>query len=88
MQVTVHDENENPLAGATVSASWTDAVVKLASCVTDAAGQCTLKSGTLSGKRPSVTLTITDVMAPSRAYDAGANHGVGATASITLTKPI
>jgi PKD repeat protein len=88
MQVTVHDENDNPLAGATVSASWTEAVVKLASCVTDAAGQCTLKSGTLSGKRPSVSLTITDVAAPSRAYDAGANHGVGAIAAITLTKPI
>jgi hypothetical protein len=88
VQVTVHDENDQPLAGATVSASWTEAVVKLASCVTDAAGQCTLKSGTLSGKRPTVSLTITDVAAPSRAYDADANHGVGATAAITLTKPI
>lgn len=88
MVVTIHDTEEAPVAGATVSAAWTGAVVKSASCITDSAGRCTMKSGTLSGKNLWVTLTVTGVAALSLAYDPTAAHAVPGGAAITLTKPV
>jgi len=87
MEITVHDEDENPVAGATVAVQWTEAVVKTGSCVTNAVGICTVLSGTLSRKRPSVTLTVTDVTAPSATYSVSMNHSTtGTGSSITLTR--
>lgn len=74
--------------GATVAVAWTQAVVKTGACTTDAAGTCTVQSGTLSGLRPSVTLAVTGVTVSSATYAATANHSVtGTGSSITLTKP-
>lgn len=81
---TVHDQFEQPVAGATVTAAWTGALVKTGSCVTTDTGQCTLASGTLSGKRIGATATVTGVTAPSSTYAVAANH---AATAITLVKP-
>jgi len=68
--------------------SWTGAVVKLASCVTAANGQCTLQSGTLSYGRSWVTLTVTSVSAPLSTYNGAANHTPsGAGSAITAIRP-
>jgi PKD repeat protein len=85
----VHDAGERPIAGATVTAAWTGAVVKTSTCVTDVAGKCVLKSGTLSYGRSWVTLNVTTVVAPGTLYDPTANHNQSGTrtATITLNRP-
>ena len=62
--VAAHGADERPIAGATITVSWTGAVVKTASCITASNGQCTLRSGTLSYGRSWVTLAVTNVAAP------------------------
>ena len=85
----LHDIDERPVAGATVTAAWTGAVVKTSTCVTDAAGKCVLKSGTLSYGRSWVTLNVTAVAAPGSVYDATANHNASGTRTpaITVNRP-
>jgi PKD repeat protein len=85
--VAIHDADEAPVAGALVRFAWSGAVTKTGSCVTDAAGQCTAASGTLSAKRPSVALSVTDVAAPAAIFDEPANHGAE-TASVPATATI
>ena len=86
--VRIEDAEERPIAGATVTAVWSGAVVKTVSCVTGAAGLCTLKSGTLSYLRATVTLAVTSVVAPGRVYDATMNHaGVVKATAFTLNRP-
>ena len=85
----VHDSSEQPIAGAAVTAAWTGAVVKTVTCVTDAAGTCVLKSGTLSYGRSTVTLNVTAVAAPGSVYEPASNHNQAGTKtlSITLNRP-
>jgi hypothetical protein len=63
--------------------------VKTSTCVTDVAGKCVLKSGTLSYGRSWVTLNVTTVVAPGTLYDPTANHNQSGTrtATITLNRP-
>jgi PKD repeat protein len=83
--VVLHDVAERPIAGATVTAAWTGAVVKTSTCVTDWAGKCVLKSGTLSYGRYWVTLNVTAVTAPGSVYDSTANHNSSGTRTPTIT---
>jgi PKD repeat protein len=88
--VAVHGVDHGPIAGATVTAAWTGAVMKAASCVTTATGLCTFKSGTLSRLRYWTTLTITGVAAPLADYDANGNHdqiGSGPGTAVTINQP-
>jgi len=87
--VVVHDAGERPIAGATVTAAWTGAVVKTSTCVTDVAGKCVLKSGTLSHLLSWVKLNVTSVAAPGSVYDAAGNHNESGTrtATFTLNRP-
>jgi PKD repeat protein len=80
--IGVHGADERPIPGAAVQFAWTGAVVKTGRCVTDAAGRCTVPTGTLSWKRPTVTLTVTGVTAPDSAYVAAASH----PASVTVVR--
>jgi len=60
--------------------------VKTSTCVTDAAGTCTLKSGTLSYGRSWVTTDVTTVVVePGRVYDPTANHNASGTVTPTIT---
>ena len=87
--VTVHGVDERPIAGATVSAAWSGAVVKNATCVTDVSGTCVLKSGTLSYSRSTVTLDVTAIVAPDGTYDGTSNHDTSGTrmSAVTLIRP-
>ena len=86
--VTVHGADERPVAGATVSAAWSGAVVRNATCVTNAAGSCTMKSGTLSYLRSTVTLSVSAVAAPGSVFNAGASHDLAkALTAFTLVRP-
>jgi PKD repeat protein len=84
--VLLHDAAERPIAGATLTAAWTGAVVTTVTCVADATGKCVLKSGTLSDGRSWVTLNVTAVVAPgSIVYDPTANHNQSGTRTTTIT---
>ena len=84
--VLLHDAAERPMAGATLTAAWTGAVVKTVTCVTDATGNCVLKSGTLSYGRSWVTLNVTTVVAAGDSvYDPTANHNPSGTRMTTIT---
>jgi PKD repeat protein len=85
----IHGLNERAIAGATVTAVWSEAVVKTVTCVSDLDGRCTLKSGTLSYRRGTVTLKVTSVVAPGSVYDAPASHDQAGiqTPSLTLIRP-
>jgi hypothetical protein len=71
---TVHDGNENPVAGAVVSGSWTSGTSGNGSCVTNASGQCSVTSSNLRNNTASATFTVTNVSHGSLTYQAGSNH--------------
>ena len=86
--VTLHSLDEQPIAGATVTATWSGAVTKTVSGVTDATGRCVLKSGTLSYGRSKVSLNVTAAAAPNIVYDPAANHdATGSMPTFTLIRP-
>jgi uncharacterized repeat protein (TIGR01451 family) len=73
--ITVHDAGENPVAGATVSGSWSSGANGSDSCVTDAAGQCSITKGNIKGNEPSVVFTVDDITRlAGDTYDSGSNH--------------
>lgn len=85
--ITVHDGNHNPVAGVTVTGSWSSGGT--GSCVTDANGRCSL-SKAFARKQTTVTFTVTGLTKSGYAYDAGSNHdpdGDSNGTSITFTKP-
>jgi len=87
--VLVHDADERPIEGATVTAAWSGAVAKTVTMVTDVNGRGVLKSGTLSYDRSTVTLNVTAVAAPNSLYDAAANHHAAGspTTMLTMVRP-
>ena len=88
--VAAHGVNERPIVGATITAAWTGAVAKTASCVTGSNGQCTMKSGTLSMNRSWVSLTLSTIAVAQSEYGAERNHnevGSGTASTVTLIRP-
>jgi hypothetical protein len=87
----VQDQNENPVANATVSGIWSTGAAKNGACTTNATGQCSIvQSGLLRKKEPTVTFTIADVAGASLSYDPSANHDPGGDSngtSITVVAP-
>ena len=71
--VTVHDAAEGPVAGASVTGSWSAA--GSAACTTGAAGQCSLTLSGIKQNVASVTFEVTDITRNTGdTYHAGANH--------------
>ncbi|MEJ2270309.1 MAG: SdrD B-like domain-containing protein [Desulfobulbaceae bacterium] len=70
--VTVHDGNENTLAGVTVSGSWSGGAKGSDTCVTDGLGQCTITKSNIRGD--SVTFSVTGVSLAGYTYNDGDNH--------------
>ena len=85
----VHDADERPVEGATVTAAWSGAVAKTVTVITDVNGRAVLKSGTLSYGRSTVTLNVTGVATPNSLYDATANHDAAGSrmTMLTLVRP-
>jgi hypothetical protein len=67
--VTIVDDNEAPVPGATVSGVWEG--MRTGACVTSAAGVCGITIGGLTTDE--VVFTVTDVDHPTLAYDPDAN---------------
>ena len=80
--VTIHNENHQPVSGATVFGSWSGAISGTVSGTTESDGSVTLSTGNLSGGT-SVTFAVTGVTHSTLTYEP-ANNDVDP--SITVTK--
>ncbi len=90
--ITVHDANENPVANATVSGTWSagDTNGRTLSCVTQSNGSCSVQSGRIMRTTATVTFTVTNATHSSFLYQASANHdpdGDSNGSSITVNRP-
>ena len=82
--VTIHDENCNPVANATVTGEWSDAKTGTASGTTGSDGIVTFSTGNMSGGTE-VTFTVTDVTHATLLYKSDDNHDPDGD-SITIYK--
>jgi hypothetical protein len=89
--VYVHDNNENPVANATVSGGWTNGATGTVSCTTNSNGACQVsKTGLNTKTTSSVTFTVTSVTHSTLTYKSSANHdpdGDSNGTSIVISKP-
>jgi thermitase len=84
--VTVHDENENPVANMTVEGTWSGGTPD--SCMTNGSGQCPMQSPAMA-KKGSTSTTFTVTTLDGDATDGTANHdndGSSNGTSITVTR--
>ena len=73
--VTIHDDGESPVEGATVSIDILAVRTFTGSCVTDASGSCTISTRDVPDSRVDLmTITVTDVTHATLTYDSAANH--------------
>jgi PKD repeat protein len=85
---TVHNQNEAPASGATVSGTWS--VGTSGSCKTAKNGTCTITRDRIASSVSSVTFTVTGVSLSGYSYSPGANHDPDGSSNgtvITITKP-
>jgi subtilisin family serine protease len=89
--VYVHDNNEKPVANATVSGGWTNGATGTVSCTTNSSGTCQVsKTGLNTKTTSSVTFTATGVTHATLTYKSSANHdpdGDSNGTSIVISKP-
>ena len=72
--LTVHDQEHNPVAGASVSGAWSGGASGSGSCLTGAGGACSILSPKISTAQPSITFAVDGVTHPSLPYAPAANH--------------
>jgi len=72
--ISVHDLGHNPLVGATVTGTWSRGNNGIATCTTNALGQCTVTTGSIKPDPRGVTFTVTNVVRAGYAYQSSANH--------------
>ena len=72
--LTVHDQEHNPVAGASVSGAWSGGASGSGSCLTGAGGACSILSPKISTAQPSITFAVDGVTHPSLPYEPAANH--------------
>jgi hypothetical protein len=87
--VTMHDGNDDPVQGASVTVWWSTNAA--ATATTDANGRCTFTLGNLSRQStPSVSMEITNATHATLTYNSGVNHdadGDSNGTSIVVTGP-
>jgi hypothetical protein len=85
--VTVHDAAHNPVAGVTVTGSWTGGTTS--SCVTGVSGTCSL-TRSVSRKSTSVAFGVTGLTKAGATYAASSNHDPESDSNgttITVARP-
>jgi len=70
----VHDGQDNPVKGATVTGTWSEGYNGTESCTTDAGGLCVVATIDILKKVPSVTFTIDSISHATNIYNAANNH--------------
>ncbi len=88
--ITVHDDTEVPVAGVTVSGTWTTGRrTTPAECVTDAFGACTLTNQRVSSRLAEAIFTVNGLTLADLTYDPVANHDPdGDSDGTTIVIPI
>jgi hypothetical protein len=74
LTVTVHDQDNNPVANAAVSGAWSNGTSGTGTCTTNASGQCDILRSNIRPTTGSVTFTVNDVTLSGSAYTPAANH--------------
>ncbi|MCI0397213.1 MAG: Ig-like domain-containing protein [Chloroflexi bacterium] len=72
--ITVHDQNDNPVAGATVTGNWSNGASGSSTCTTNSNGQCSVTKTNIQQNKPSVRFTVTNVTKSSYTYNPAGNH--------------
>ncbi len=74
MVVTVHDENELPLANAAINGTWSAGYSGSSSCVTDSDGACSMTTEFISNGQGSAIFAVDTISLNGYAYESAANH--------------
>jgi len=69
-QITVFNQNTNPVFGATVTGEWSGGSVGVASCTTDYSGQCNVSKSTNGDY---LTFRVNDIVGSNTSYDSSSN---------------
>ena len=77
--ITVHDQNNASVAGASVNGIWTNG--RSSSCTTDDVGQCTVSNTRLKTSIDSMGFSVTGIVKTGYLYDASRNVGNSIVAS-------
>ena len=88
--IYVHDVNENPVSGVTVTGAWSSGVSGATSCTTDAAGSCVITSSNINTKITSAVFSVLDISAFGYTYTSASNHdpdGDSSGTSIPILSP-
>jgi hypothetical protein len=88
--ITVHDDSEAAVAGATVSGAWSAGANGSGSCVTDGSGQCDITRTSINRNSSSITFDVTGMTHTLLVYTAGGNHdpdGDSNGTTIVVAKP-
>jgi hypothetical protein len=89
--ITVHDNNHNPVANATVSGNWSGPGGSgPGSCETDVNGQCTVQFTDIPNSKKTITFTVDNVTHATFTYQGADNHdpdGDSDGTAITVNKP-
>ena len=80
--ILVHDQNGNPVMGASVTGGWD--VGGEATCVTEADGTCAVTKNNLKTSVKDVTFTITDVVLSGYEYSSSENHDLDGDSNGTV----
>ena len=72
--ITIHDDDHNPVAGATIEGIWGDGDTGMGTCITDATGSCTVTSGKAANGSNTITFTVSNVVYSSLPYMPTVNH--------------
>lgn len=77
VEVTVHDQNHNPINGATVVGTWNPSGLASDECTTGGLagnGTCIFLFPSISKKQRQVSFTVTGVTMAGQTYQVGSNH--------------
>jgi glucose/arabinose dehydrogenase len=88
--VTLHDAQERPVAGVTVTGTWTTGSTRTVTCTTGTDGRCSFTTPKLSMGQAGATYTVTNATYASLVYSAAANHdpdGDSNGTAITVARP-
>jgi hypothetical protein len=72
--VTVHDVNEEPVAGVLASGVWSNGATGYGECRTDDNGQCEIVKSNLKNNVSAVTFSIDGLLGSGYTYDTDSNH--------------
>jgi hypothetical protein len=72
--ITVHDQDENLIANAAVSGTWSAGATGSGTCTTNGSGQCSVSKTGLRSDVLSVVFTVGNVTLAGSTYNPAANH--------------